>query len=432
MRIKHLPWIIAVTAIILSSGYTIMYPTGAPAGKTGSPGDGSNCTECHGGTATTTPGQITSNIPAGGYVPGTTYQVTATNPLTNAGKMGFEVSPQNTAGAQKGTLVAGSGSQLVGGTKYVTHTNANTTTNTWTFSWIAPAAGSGPVTFYGAFARAKPGPVTLSTLTVQEAVAAPGAAGPISGPSAVCKNNTANFSVGPIAGATSYVWTAPAGTTITSGQGTTSVSISFGASAVSGNVSVYGTNTGGNGPASNLAVTVNTVPAMPATPDGPSQVNLENETTSDYTTSGDADSFLWQISPASAGTISGTTETATVTWSPGFTGVAEITVKGLNTCGESVSSASKSTQVLNTTFIDENSAAIRVISTESAGKITLQMNTNASQANVFLFDLSGRILLNTRIPGTGTHQIGQNLKAGVYLILVEAGNSSLKTKIIVM
>ncbi len=432
MRIKHLPWIFALTAIILSSGYTIMYPTGAPAAKTGSPGDGANCTECHGGTATTTPGQITSNIPAGGYVPGITYQITATNPLTNAGKMGFEVSPQNAAGAQKGTLVAGSGSQLVGGTKYVTHTNANTTNNTWTFSWIAPAAGSGAVTFYGAFARAKPGPVTLSTLTVQEAVSAPGAAGPISGPASVCKNNSETYSVGVIAGATSYVWTAPTGATIASGQGTTTVSISFGASATSGNVSVYGTNGGGNGPASNLSVNVGTVPAMPATPEGPSQVNLENTATSDYSTSGAADSYIWQLSPASAGSINGTTEIATVTWSTGYTGVAEITVKGLNSCGESVSSAAKSTQVLNTTSVDENSAAIRVISAASNGSITIQINTNAGQASVLLLDISGKVLSNTRISGQGTHQIGQNLKAGVYFIVVDAGTSILKKKILVI
>ncbi len=516
MRIKHLPWIFAVTAIILSSGYTIMYPTGAPAAKTGSPGDGANCTECHGGTATTTPGQITSNIPAGGYVPGTTYQITATNPLTNAGKMGFEVSPQNAAGAQKGTLVAGSGSQLVGGTKYVTHTNANTTNNTWTFSWIAPAAGSGAVTFYGAFARAKPGPVTLSTLTVQEAVSAPGTAGPVTGPVAVCKNATESYSVGVIAGATSYVWTVPSGATIMTGQGTTSVSVLFGASAVSGDISVYGTNSGGNGAPSSKTITVNSaptqtssiagngipcqassqlysvtnqsgvtyswsvpagsvitsgqgsnsinvtvgasngnitvipsnscgngastsfplavglLPSIPSAPDGPSMVNLQNTTASDYTTSAGADSYLWQLTPASAGSISGTTAIATVTWSTGYTGVAEITVKGLNSCGESVSSAAKSTQVLNTTSVDENSAAIRVISAGSNGFITIQMNTNASQASVLLLDISGKVLCNTRIPGQGTHQIGQNLKAGVYLLVVEAGTSILKKKILVI
>lgn len=171
MKIKHLPWIFSIAGIVLFSSYALMSPSGAPAAYTGSPGDGANCTNCHGGNATTTAGLITSNIPASGYVAGQTYQITATNTLTGSGAYGFEVSPQNAVGAQLGTLVAGTGSKLVsGGTKYVTHNASNSTTKTWTFSWIAPAAGTGPVTFYGAMARNFPGFVTLSTLAVNEAL----------------------------------------------------------------------------------------------------------------------------------------------------------------------------------------------------------------------------------------------------------------------
>jgi hypothetical protein len=169
MKIKHLPWILSSSAILLFSGFAFMYPGGAPAGYTGSPGDGADCTGCHGGTATTTAGLITSNIPASGYVAGHTYQITATNTLTGSGGYGFEVSPQNTAGTQLGTLVAGTGSKLVSGSKYITHSNSSSNTNTWIFSWIAPVVGTGPVTFYGAMARNYPGPVTLSTLVVPEA-----------------------------------------------------------------------------------------------------------------------------------------------------------------------------------------------------------------------------------------------------------------------
>jgi hypothetical protein len=170
MRIKHLPWILSSAAIIIFSSFAFLYPSGAPAGYTGSPGDGANCAGCHGGTATTTAGLITSNIPASGYVPGHTYLITATNNIAGSGKYGFEVSPQNAAGTQLGTLVAGTGSQLLSGTKYITHTNASSTTNTWTFSWIAPTVGTGQVTFYGAMARNYKGATTLSTLVVQEAI----------------------------------------------------------------------------------------------------------------------------------------------------------------------------------------------------------------------------------------------------------------------
>jgi hypothetical protein len=169
MKIKNLPWILSSATILLFSSFAVMYPNGAPASRTGSPGDGANCTVCHGGTATTSAGLITSNIPAAGYVAGHTYQITATNNITGSGRYGFEVSPQKATGTQLGTLVAGTGSILVSGTKYITHSNANSTTKTWTFSWIAPVAGTGQVTFYGAFARNYPGVVTLSSLAVQEA-----------------------------------------------------------------------------------------------------------------------------------------------------------------------------------------------------------------------------------------------------------------------
>lgn len=146
----------------------ISEPTGSPASNTGSPADGTTCAEsCHGGSAVTQAGLITSNIPTAGYTPGTTYTITAT--ISGTGKKGFQVSPQNISGTLLGSLIAGSGNKIVG-TKYVTHSSAKTTaTATWTFQWIAPAAGTGEVTFYGAFAITT-NSTKKSTLVVNEAV----------------------------------------------------------------------------------------------------------------------------------------------------------------------------------------------------------------------------------------------------------------------
>ena len=167
MKKRNLLLTVSALGLVLLSGFAAFYPGGAPAGTTGSPGDAKNCTQCHGGTAATAAGWITSTIPVGGYVPGMTYQITATNSLGGSGNYGFEVSPQNAAGTLLGILAAGTNSQLVGSGKYVTHTNSSAT-KAWTFPWTAPARGTGNVIFYGAFARAYPGPTTLSTLTVPE------------------------------------------------------------------------------------------------------------------------------------------------------------------------------------------------------------------------------------------------------------------------
>jgi hypothetical protein len=87
----------------------------------------------------------------------------------------------------------------------------------------------------------------------------PGDAGTISGPSTVTQGQTGVlFSVAPIADATGYTWSLPAGATITSGANTNSITVSFSASAVSGIITVTGTNTCGNGTVSldfNLTVT---------------------------------------------------------------------------------------------------------------------------------------------------------------------------------
>src|SRR5689334_114569 len=83
---------------------------GAPAGRTGSPGDGNlTCalSGCHlpGPTPATMTGWITSNVPASGYVPGNTYTITATATRPNHVRFGFEISPQNSIGTLLGSLL---------------------------------------------------------------------------------------------------------------------------------------------------------------------------------------------------------------------------------------------------------------------------------------------------------------------------------------
>jgi hypothetical protein len=143
---------VAFAIILLFVNFKFIYPSGSPGGYTGSPADGKTCTSCHGGTASSVSGWITSDIPAAGYTPGTVYNITVTIAAANSTKKGFEVSPQKTDGTAVGTIHSGTGSKLINSSKAVTHSSASTASNaSWTFTWTAPAAGTGDVTFYGAF-----------------------------------------------------------------------------------------------------------------------------------------------------------------------------------------------------------------------------------------------------------------------------------------
>lgn len=125
--------------------------SGAVAGVAGAPMDasGATCTNCHSGTATSTTGIISSDIPLGGFVPGSTYNFTVT--MSGSAAYGFEITPQTaTSNAGVGSLIAGTGTQI-SSTKYLTHTAKKTGASaTWNFQWTAPTSGN-TVTFYGSF-----------------------------------------------------------------------------------------------------------------------------------------------------------------------------------------------------------------------------------------------------------------------------------------
>jgi hypothetical protein len=91
------------------------------------------------------------------------------------------------------------------------------------------------------------------------------AAGIISGSPIVCQNQSGVIYSAPvIASATAYLWSMPAGAMITAGDNTNNITVSFSLTAVSGNITVLGTNSCGNGPVSpDYPLTVNLPPTAP-------------------------------------------------------------------------------------------------------------------------------------------------------------------------
>ncbi len=92
-------------------------------------------------------------------------------------------------------------------------------------------------------------PVTINTI--------PSAPGAITGADSVCSNTSGNvYSINTVAGATTYTWSIPGDAIVTSGQGTTSATITFGTT--SGSVGVTSGNVCGNSSAASIII-VNTL-----------------------------------------------------------------------------------------------------------------------------------------------------------------------------
>ena len=95
----------------------------------------------------------------------------------------------------------------------------------------------------------------------------------------VCQNTSGVvYSVPLIANATKYIWTLPEGATITAGENTNVITVSFSENAISGLITVKGSNDCGDGLASRLQVTLITTPVAIAYSNSPvcegSSINL--------------------------------------------------------------------------------------------------------------------------------------------------------------
>ena len=170
------------------------------------------------------------------------------------------------------------------------------------------------------------------TLEVNSSPSTPGS---MTGSTSLCENATNNaYSIAPVSGATSYLWSVPAGATIASGQGTTSVVVDFGST--SGDVSVTATNSCGTSSAATSSVTLNTAPATPGSITGATSLceNATNNTYSIVAVSG-ATSYTWSV-PAGATIASGQGTTSIVVDFGSTSG--DVSVTATNLCGASSSS----------------------------------------------------------------------------------------------
>lgn len=169
--------------------------------------------------------------------------------------------------------------------------------------------------------------ITINTTAGASAI------GTISGQASGVCGSTKTYSITSQVGAT-YVWSVPTGATLLSGQGTSSISVSFTGSFTTGNISVTKTAACGSPATGSLAISGK--PAIPSSISGPVTpcFNAQNVTYTCSVTSG-ASSYTWTV-PAGVTIVSGQGTNAVVLNFAGTAGsVLAIKAKASNACGTS-------------------------------------------------------------------------------------------------
>ena len=133
------------------------YSSGPPDSKTGRPGEGT-CLDCHSGGTGPSDSAFITGLGGPTYTPGQTYSLTLHVSYAGQLRWGFELTTTVVnSGSYAGQLIVtdAANTQLSasGGRDYLKQTSVGSRAGqpdsaTWTFQWLAPAAGTGPVMFY--------------------------------------------------------------------------------------------------------------------------------------------------------------------------------------------------------------------------------------------------------------------------------------------
>jgi hypothetical protein len=188
-----------------------------------------------------------------------------------------------------------------------------------------------------------------------------------------------------------------------------------------------------------MLLTFKTGPEAPPVPEGPDYVDLLSTASSVYITEGLEGilDYSWSITPEEAGTIEGASTMGTVTWNPDYLGTANITVAGINECGEGEYSEGFEVTIDNTVGIDnldEDAFSLAVAPNPSSGMFYLSIiNPNGTEVNLKVMNLLGGVIHKESVKQNGLIRKTLDLKGlpnGIYFMVVESDDQVISKKII--
>jgi hypothetical protein len=325
--------------------------------------------------------------------------------LTAAGTNAGTLTITDAASTQIKTVTIGTTSrrnivhQLNGG--------ASPNSKVFNFSWTAPAAGTGNVTFYfsGVAANGTGNEngdwVYNANQVFTEACNPPSQPSSITGNLTACSGSQETYTVAAVSGATTYTWTLPSGWTGTS----TTNSITVTAGSTSGDITVTANNTCGSSPVTTLTVTGNPLPT--------SSINISNDTL--YATPG-AVSYQWYLggNPVSS---------AQYDWYlPTQNGSYTVEVTDANGCVGTSSAFNYTTLGINSlsgkqSFSIFPNPVSNIVQVKATGVLRNTLFT--------IYDVTGHIVLQATLENETNSYDVSNLSEGVYF--ATAGKDENKT-----
>ena len=164
--------------------------------------------------------------------------------------------------------------------------------------------------------------------------------GPITGPNSACpfiNAGNATYSIAAVPASSSYVWTVPANASIVSGQGSTSITVSFNNSYATGAITVASVNDCGPSSVRSLTVTRNN-PSTPGLISGPTNacpfITPSGAATYTVTAVPSVTTYTWSVPAGAIGLTGQGTNTISFTYPSGFT-TGTVSVTASNGCGTS-------------------------------------------------------------------------------------------------
>ncbi len=267
----------------------------------------------------------------------------------------------------------------------------------------------------------------------------PATPGAITGCITPCEFSTGNpYSIAAVAGATSYTWTVSAGGTITAGQGSTSIYVTFGGAAT-GYVIVTADNSCGNSSPDSLAISVTVAPSTPSAPSG--NLTPAVSSTNTYTVSpiANATTYTWSVSNTNLAAITlGQGTTSITVTNTSTAGTYSLCVMAGNCCGNSqkscISVTSSPTAIQS---IGNESSSLNIYPNPSDGliKLSYSLEGNLSIRTTVIDELGQAVYDKTEMKHAGNIEETinlRNLATGVYTLQILTSHGSIIHKFVIM